>query len=103
MKKDDKTERTRGREVDLETPLSSKSEEFWDEMTGHYKPVARISLMRNEDGYRKIEEHNKARRKALSYWDRKEKAKHDMIMALAFVIPIWLAVVIICLIWISLR
>ncbi len=94
-----KARTTRGRETDLEIDHSPKKMAFWDEMAGHYQQVGKVTLVKNDPTFTKIQEHNRVRRDALSFWEKRRTERRKMIYALAFLFPIWLAVLLVMWLW----
>ena len=94
-----KIQRTQCQETDLEIDHSPKKMAFWEEMAGHQKQIGKVTLVKNDPQYQKIQEHNRVRRDALSFWEKRRTERRRMIYALAFLFPIWLAVLLVMWLW----
>ena len=94
-----KARTTRGRETDLEKQDSPKKMEFWDEMASHQKQVGKVTLIKNDPQYQKIQKHNQKRRDALSFWEKKRTERRKLIYALALLFPLWLVAILIAFLW----
>ena len=88
-----------GPETDLEKQDSPENSDFMREMASHYQQVGKVTLIKNDPTYRKITEHNQARREALSFWEKRRTERRKMMYALALLFPLWLVAILIAFLW----